>query len=146
VKWQKAIRIAGLISATAASGCGGPTSATALGVRVNTIRYERVHPPAGSPLTELMRIDMSIPFPNEQSGRSNIRFCLPEPAGDQVFVCDNVGWDVPANHESWVMVIDPAVGRVARSVFVNGQRVQRIDVTSENETGRFRFDASGRLR
>jgi hypothetical protein len=125
------------------SGCSSPTAST-LPIRIQSIRYERVHPPDTSRGGRVM-LNMSIPFP-DGSGRSDINFCFLAAVGDQVFVCENVGWDVPVGEECWVSIDDPAVGRqTARAVFVNGQRVGRVDVTSNRETGRFRFDARGQL-
>jgi hypothetical protein len=126
------------------AGCHSPT-APAKSVRVRTIRYERVYPPAG-PGSGTMWIEMSIPIAGEQSGRSNIPICFPQPSSDGAFVCDSVNWDVPVDDDAWVNVNDVAVGRlVATNVFVNGQRVTRVRAAGVTEIGDFRVDATGRV-
>jgi hypothetical protein len=95
-----------------------------------------------------MLLQMSIPIAGEQSGRSNIPFCFPEPSGENTFVCGNLNWDVPINEECWVQVSDPLLGRaVATSIFLNGQRLQRVDVLPNGtEFGRFRVTSVGHVR
>ncbi len=126
------------------AGCHSPT-APAKTVRVTTIRYERVYPPAGSG-SGTMWIEMSIPIAGEQSGRSNIPICFPQPTSDGAFVCDSPNWDVPVDDDAWVNVNDTGVGRlVATSVFVNGQRVTRVRAAGAAEIGDFRIDGTGRV-
>ncbi len=137
-----------LLSAFAITGwgCGSPTSPSKI-VRVTTIRYQRVYSASGSGSGQMM-LQMNIPVAGEQSGRSNIPFCFPQPAGDGSFLCDALNWDVPVNEECWVDVDDPAVGRgVATALFVNGQRVLRTRIAGNGtEYGDFRFDERGHIQ
>jgi hypothetical protein len=93
-----------------------------------------------------MYIEMSIPIAGDQYSRTAIPVCFPKQIGDGSFVCDSVGWDVPADLEAWVNVYDPTLGRrIATTVFVNDQRVTRVRVTGSDELGDFHFDARGTI-
>jgi hypothetical protein len=70
-----------------------------------------------------------------------------------VFACPEVlTWQVPADMDCGIQVLDPAlttseVRAVATAVFVNGQRIQRVEVFDNGvEIGRFRVSSSGEIR
>jgi hypothetical protein len=70
-----------------------------------------------------------------------------------VFECpEGPIWQVPADTECSIQVHDPAVttnalGMVATAVFINNQRVRRVEVFENGvEIGRFRLTASGNLQ
>ena len=137
-----------LVSAVLVAACDeGPTGPTSRYITVSSIRYERVRPSKALPGVERLYLQMNRPYLDDPQSRSDINFCLPRTLSDQVFVCENVGWTIPIGVETWVQAVDPVVGMVAETIYVNDQRIERIQVLGNGiELGRFRFNKLGQLR
>lgn len=123
-----------------ADSCGGPTAPGH--VTITTIRYERVYQTVNTSDARIL-INVSIP------STKRIPFCFPEDRCGGMFVCEVLNESPEVGEDCSVFVNDPRLANtsVATSVFINNQRVTRVEKTPNgNELGRFRLYASGRLQ
>jgi hypothetical protein len=146
----KQLSIAGLLVLSAACDAG-PTAPSRF-TTVSSIRYQRERPfdPA---ITGLLFLELTYPIAGDPLGRSQLTSCVLEHRGNEVFSCTNpLSWEVPADAECTIQVNDPAVTTntfhtVATAVFVNGQRLRRVEVFANGvEIGRFRVTSRGEIQ
>lgn len=120
-------------------------------VTVTSVRYERERPfdPA---VTGQLSLQFYSPIPGDPQNRTSISSCVLEPRGNNMFGCfDGLTWEVPADEQCSIQVYDPAVTTnefhmVATAVFVNDQRLRRVEVfTNGVEIARFRVTSRGEI-
>jgi hypothetical protein len=140
------------IAMLAVAACGDQPTAPGRMATVTSLRYQRERPfdPA---VTSQASLQMYSPIPGDPRNRTYIISCLLEPRGNNLFSCpENVTREVPVNEDCSIQVYDPAVTTnefhmVATSVFVNNQRVPRVEVFSNGvEIARFRVTPGGQIR
>ena len=137
--------------AASLSSCGedsGTAPSPVITVPITSIVYQRERP-ADSPNQGALTAILNIP---NNTDRSVLRSCLLRPTATDSFDCGNlVAFECPVGVQCPISVSDPAPGRDARSVarglFINGQRLMRIDFHANgNETGQILFDRQGSLQ
>lgn len=113
-----------------------------------SIRYERNF---DIPNVNKLEVTFNIPIPNDPFGRTYVSGCYLEPRGHNVFECSNLYWNVPINMDASLSVADPASSASAqpigsRALFVNNQRVKRVEEFTHRINGTFRLMTNGTLR
>jgi hypothetical protein len=143
------LTIAGLLLLTAA--CDGTPTAPRFAT-LSAIQYQRERPydPA---ITDPLSLALNCPIPGDPYGRSQADGCILVHRGSQVFECPNaVSWHVPTDADCSIQVHDPAVTTnafhtIATAVFVNSQRLRRVEVSANGvETARFRVTSRGEIQ
>jgi hypothetical protein len=149
-KRMKQLSIAAFLILSAA--CDADPTAPSRFATVSSIRYQRERPfdPA---ITSPLFLQFSYPVAGDPYGRYHQTSCVLERRGDEGFACTSpLSWQVPADAECNIQVLDPAVTTntfhmVATAVFVNGQRLRRVQVFANGvEIARFRVTSRGEIQ
>jgi hypothetical protein len=141
-----------MIAVLVPGACADNPAAPVQVASITSIRYERERPHDPTVSREVF-LELTYPIVGDPYGRSRFSGCLLEPRAPGVFACPEIlTWQVPADMDCGLQVFDPAltmneVRAVATAVFVNGQRLQRVEVFANGvEVGRFRVTPSGEIR
>jgi hypothetical protein len=138
--------VAGIVVMTAI-GCSSDTGTAPsdISIPITSIVYHRERA-AGS--DSAGTVTASITFPNG-TGRPGLRGCVLAATGSDTFDCGAlVAMACRVAVACPIHVSDPAIGRgtVATGLYINGQRLIRIDAFANGvEIGQIRFDPRGQL-
>ena len=126
----------------------GTTAPSEITIPITSIRYQRER---SVDVEGAVTVTASITFPNG-TGRPGLRGCVLAPTGPNTFDCGSLtAMACQVDGDCPIYVSDPAINRgitvtVASGLYINGQRLARIDTSANgHQIGFIRFDRRGQL-